>query len=98
MGVRYPAVILINVLGFYNPLRELVQNGVREGFIAKQNEELIVFVDGPKDHSAHEDFDWGRAALEALDRWQSTRSTSLLYDWTKRKEGPTAAGQEIEAA
>ena len=91
------AVILVNVLGFYDPLRELIRNGIREGFIKAENERLILYVDGPEDRNAHEDFDWGRAALETLDQWQSTRSTSLLYDWTKRKAGDASKGAAIEA-
>ena len=53
------AVVLLNVLGFYGPIREMVRNGVRAGFIPPSNEGLIRFVDGPEDMSAHEEFDWG---------------------------------------
>lgn len=63
------AVVLVNVNSYYNPLRELIRNGIREGFIRRENEKLVVFVDGPSDHAAHETFDWGRAAVEAIDAW-----------------------------
>ena len=96
--VRSAAVIVINVLSFYEPLRQLIRNGVREGFIAPQNEQLIIFVDGPEDQSLHEDFDWGQAALAALDQWQDTRNPSLFYDWTKRQAGDVAKGEEMGAA
>ena len=70
----YPAVVLINVLGFYDPLRTLIQTAIIEGFIEPQNECLVLFVDGPPGplyadneewKRAHEEFDWGMAALEA---------------------------------
>lgn len=74
----------MNILGYYDPLRQLVRNGVREGFILERNEKLILFVDGPEDHADHEDYDWGKAALEALDSWQAEHR-EIYYDWTKRK-------------
>ena len=84
--------------GFYDPLRELVRTGVREGFINSINEALLIFVDGPEDQSEHEDFDWGSAALDVLDQWQSSRTPSTLYDWTRRKAGDASVGEAIEAA
>lgn len=92
------AVIVLNVLSFYEPLRQLIRNGVREGFIAPQNEQLVLFVDGPADQGLHDAFDWGRAALDALDQWQDTRNPSLLYDWTKRQTGDAVPGEEMGAA
>jgi len=76
------AVILLNVLSFFDPLRELIQNGLREGYIQPQNENLIIFVDGPTERHAHETYDWGKAALHALHEWQPACEQSL-YDWKK---------------
>lgn len=88
----------MNVLSYYDPLRALIQNGVRDGFIPARNERLILFVDGPADHDAHDDFDWGVAALEALDGWQAEHR-DVYYDWTKRKSGEDLAeGSELAAA
>ena len=92
------AIIAVNVLSYFNPLRELIRTGIREGFVAPRSESLIIFVDGPEDPAEHEDFDWGSATLDALDHWESSRSPDLLYDWTKRKAGDAAKGEEIEAA
>lgn len=93
-----PAAIVMNVLSYYNPLRDLIRNGVREGFIPERNEKLIVFVDGPADHAEHEDYEWGRAALEALDGWQMEHS-EIHYDWTKRKgQDDLSNGSEMAAA
>ena len=82
------AVIVVNVLNYWNPLRELVRNGIESGFITPKNEALLQFVDGPDDLSQHETFDWGKATLEALDKWQGVPSIGY-YDWTARKDGKT---------
>ena len=65
-----PAIVIVNVLGFFNPLRDLIRNGVREGFIQEKSQKLIEFVDGPADHAEHETYDWGKAALRALNEWR----------------------------
>lgn len=92
------AAIVVNVHGYYDPLRQLIRNGVEEGFIAARNEKLILFVDGPANQDEHETFDWGTAALDALDNWQADHR-EIYYDWTKRKgQGDTRAGGEMGAA
>ncbi len=90
----------MNVLSYYNPLRELIRNGVKEGFIASRNEQLIIFVDGPEDLAEHENFDWGKAALGVLEQWreEGARSDDLLYDWTQRKGENASKGEELSAA
>ena len=92
------AAIVVNVLGYYDPLRQLIRNGVREGFIAARNEKLVLFVDGPEDHAEHEAFDWGKAALDTLDGWQAG-NYEVYYDWTKRKGADdTSKDGELNAA
>ena len=54
------AVVLLNVLGFYGPLRDLLRSGVRAGFIQPSNESLVRFVDGPENPEEHATFDWGQ--------------------------------------
>lgn len=76
------------MFNFYDPLRDLIRNGIKNGFIHEKNEQLVLFVEGPADHVEHEDFDWGEAALEALDKWQDV-ATSHYYNWTLRKDGKT---------
>lgn len=90
------AIVVVNVLGYFNPLRELVRNGVREGFIAAANEHLVQFIDGPSDLKAHADFDWGKAAVEALDAWKPTERTHF-YDWTKKGPGEEGTKDPLEA-
>jgi len=94
LGIHDKPVVLLNILSYYNPLRELVRNGVKEGFILPKNEELIVFVDGPPDVAAHETFDWGNAALNALDGWKEDRTHGFRYDWTKTAGSGKELGQD----
>lgn len=75
----------MNILGFWEPFRELVKMGVQAGFIQPQNADLVQFVNGPKDHAEHDTFNWGQAALEAIDGWAAP-DKSGIYDWTKRKD------------
>lgn len=81
------AVVLANILGYFDPVRALIQGGIRDGFIQPAGLELIRFVDGPSDHSLHETFDWGKALLEEIDSWKSDPSYSLGFDWTLPREG-----------
>lgn len=90
LGIHNKPVVLVNVLGFFGPLRSLIQRAISEGFIRPHNEQLVVFVDGPADLSDHQTFDWGSAALAALDGW--TRSGNALFDWTVRENGGKSAG------
>lgn len=76
------AVALLNVLSFWEPLRALLKGSIEAGFIKPENEQLIIFVDGPADTKDHENFDWGKAALEALDNWERG-STNPLFNWSK---------------
>jgi len=84
------AVILLNVLSFYDPLRQLIQNGVEEGYINPSNEKLILFVDGPAAHDEHENFDWGIAALMAIEKYQ-VDDIQQLFNWRKGTDGSPSA-------
>ena len=87
---EFLAVILVNVHGFWDPLRALIKSSVSFGFIKPESENIVVFVDGPEDRSLHEEFDWGPATLAALDKWDSKSIAVLPFDWTKRKSGQGA--------
>ena len=43
--------------------------------------------------SEHETFDWGVAAMEALESW-NVPETKHLYDWTLKMNGSHANGDE----
>ena len=79
-------MVLLNVLNFYDPLRSLIQSGIKEGFIQPHNENLVVFVDGPSDMKEHDTFDWGKAAIDALDGWDGGLVQSLPFDWQKKQD------------
>lgn len=83
LNIHNKPVIVINVFAYYNPLRDLIRNGIREGFIRPENERLVVFVDGPADHSKHESFDWGQAAVDAIDAWEHEKVSTLPFYWNK---------------
>ncbi|KAH8117451.1 hypothetical protein DFH11DRAFT_1575108 [Phellopilus nigrolimitatus] len=84
LAIHDKPVVLLNVLSFYSPLKELIRNGVKAGFIQPSNENLVVFVDGPSDQSQHETFNWGEAALNALDSWNGDTRPIYSYDWSKK--------------
>lgn len=43
-------------------------------------------VDGPADHAAHETFDWGQAAMEAIDAWEHEKVSTLPFFWNKDED------------
>jgi len=83
LGIHNKPVILLNVLGFWDPLRHLIQKAIEDGFVQPRNASLITFVDGPKDYREHETFDWGGGALEALKRWDKSKPFTLPYNWAR---------------
>jgi hypothetical protein len=89
-------VIIANVLSYFDPLRQMIQNGIKEGFIPPQNASLIIFVDGPADPKDHKWFDWGKAILDALDSWDEGQIFPHRFNWTSRADG-TLAEEGVEA-
>lgn len=65
-----------------------MQNGIQSGFILEKNRSLLRFVEGPENYAEHENFDWGKAAVEALNTWEDI-AASHLYNWHLRKDGNT---------
>jgi hypothetical protein len=61
-----PAVLLLNVLRYYDPFRAMLENAAREGFGRTDPTLAITFVDPPDPPDP--DFDWGKSALDALER------------------------------
>ncbi|KAH9161537.1 hypothetical protein EDB89DRAFT_2248329 [Lactarius sanguifluus] len=68
LGIHAKPVVIMNVLGFYDPLRAQIKGAIASGFIKPPNERLVIFIDGPPGTDPT-DFDWGTAALTALDAW-----------------------------
>lgn len=80
-------MILLNVRGYFDPLRAIFQGGVREGFIPPANEQLITIVDDPRrDSDSPEalEWNWGTAAMTAIENWEPIMQNSN-YDWSVRK-------------
>ncbi|BGP17942.1 hypothetical protein JCM10213_003950 [Rhodosporidiobolus nylandii] len=83
IGVHLKPVVLLNVDGFYGPIRQFVDNAVTSGFIPAQNRNFLTFVDGPSAEDAS--FDWGKAALKAIRDWQAQGSggaTPFSFEWS----------------
>jgi len=59
--------------------------GTDAGFIRPCSERLVIFVDGPADPQEHEIFDWGKAALDAIQSWQPGNNNPL-YNWSKSSD------------
>ncbi|KAL0947496.1 hypothetical protein HGRIS_013598 [Hohenbuehelia grisea] len=95
LGIHTKPVVLINVLSYWEPLRQLIQGGVREGFISQANADIIVFVDGPGAGASaeeHETFNWGEAALNAITAW--THETSYRFKWTDSETAASSSAND----
>ncbi|KAG9086305.1 hypothetical protein FS749_003733 [Ceratobasidium sp. UAMH 11750] len=78
LGVHTKPVIVLNVLGYYEPLRQMIQIGVRAGFIKPQNASFVTILDAPSDG------DWGAALLEALRTWKPDAGAGYKWTWTEQ--------------
>lgn len=89
------AVVLLNVLSYFEPLRQLIKNGISEGYIHISSEDIIIFVDGPESQSDHGNFDWGKAAVEAIKGWKANHRP--LFNWELRKDGKESTQGSLDA-
>lgn len=76
------AVVIVNVLGFYDPLRTLIKGAIASGFIKPTYERIVTFVDGPPGVDPTS-FDWGTAALAVLDAWSPPGPG--IFKWNKNR-------------
>jgi len=81
LNIHNKAVVILNVCGYYDSLRSLVKRGIAEGFIRPESENLVTFVDGPEDHAEHETFDWGQAAIHAIESWDAENVRAYPFQW-----------------
>jgi hypothetical protein len=97
---------VVNVLGFFNHLREFIRTAVQTGFIRPDNERLLTFVDGPSiaaespsssEIQAHESFDWGAASLKALEDWDADSIHTQSYDWSVNVPPETDRNDNLDA-
>ncbi|KZV68081.1 hypothetical protein PENSPDRAFT_582937 [Peniophora sp. CONT] len=80
IGIHDKPVILVNVFGFWEPLRALIKTSIASGFIRKDCDSLVIFVDGPEDHAAHASYDWGMEVMKHIDNWKGAPKS--FYKWT----------------
>ena len=72
----------MNVNGFWDPLRALIDNATEEGFIQPKNQDLVTFV-SPPDGKVN-GFDWGAATIQALESWMPPTEGGLFV-WKEDK-------------
>ncbi|KAF5379889.1 hypothetical protein D9757_007191 [Collybiopsis confluens] len=86
IGIHDKPVVLLNVCSYYDPIRNMIQRAIDDGFIQSYNDRLIILVDGPQDLEQHEDYDWGSAALKAVESWRKGEGKPI-FTWTGRMNG-----------
>ncbi|KAG9047603.1 hypothetical protein FS837_001861 [Tulasnella sp. UAMH 9824] len=87
IGINQKPVIILNVNGFYEPLRTLIDGAIKEAFIQENGRRLVTFIDPPPGVAAI-DFDWGQAAVDAIDSWEGPETSLFTWD-EKGKWGST---------
>lgn len=83
LGIHAKPVVLLNVAGFFAPLKAFVDNAVREGFIGEHNRQFLAFVDCPAG-TDEATFDWGGAALALMREWERQGNgggKQFGFDW-----------------
>ncbi|KAG8678789.1 hypothetical protein FRC09_019543, partial [Ceratobasidium sp. 395] len=78
LGIHLKPVIVLNVLGYYEPLRQMIQTGIQAGFIKAPNASLVKIIDVPSDG------DWGKALLEALRTWRPDAEAGYKWSWSEQ--------------
>ncbi|CAE6441828.1 hypothetical protein BN14_02056 [Rhizoctonia solani AG-1 IB] len=76
LGIHLKPVVVVNARGYYEPLKLLIQNGVREGFIKPANASLVTILDPPSDG------DWGKALVQVLGTWKPDEAAGYKWDWS----------------
>lgn len=86
LGIHTKPVVLLSINNFYSPLRTFVKQATDSGFIKKEKESFLIFIDPPSLFTAGVEgesskFDWGEAALEAVKEWHSKQAGVRLVTW-----------------
>ncbi|KAG8831323.1 hypothetical protein FRC17_003276 [Serendipita sp. 399] len=95
LAIHDKPVVLVNVLNYYNPLREQLRVAIEAGFVRAENLQLLTFVDGPEDLNEHIEYDWGTAVVKVLDEWKPTGWKGFGFDWTKKQSGQMTPMQAV---
>src|SRR5262249_41682182 len=48
LGLYVNPIVIVNVRGFYDPLRDLLETAIRERFMDERHRDMWTFVDGPE--------------------------------------------------
>ncbi|KAH7107299.1 hypothetical protein BKA62DRAFT_764715 [Auriculariales sp. MPI-PUGE-AT-0066] len=83
LSIHNKPVVLVNIYGYWEPLRALINNANGAGFIHPENVSLVSFIDGPSDHGQHVDYDWGADVLRFLDAWEPHKWAGYGFDWSR---------------
>ena len=75
-------------MNYFEPLRALIEGGIKSGFIRAASRNLAVFVDGPADLAQHTQFDWGQATMKALEEWEG--APPGIFSWGTGKAAQEA--------
>lgn len=58
-----------------------MKTSIASGFIRKDNDSLLIFVDGPTDHAEHAAYDWGAEVMKHIESWKGAPKLGF-YKWT----------------
>lgn len=67
LAIHKRKVLLLNVAGFYTPLRQQIERATADGFITPSNSRLVRFLE--REEGEGEAWNWGREALRAMEEW-----------------------------
>ncbi|EST05082.1 ABC transporter-like protein [Kalmanozyma brasiliensis GHG001] len=90
LGIHRKPMVLLNVNGFYSPLKQQIDLAVEEGFISKAGQQLVSFIDCDPSNIAA----CGDAVLAESVRLAKELSAngSGYWDWNK-PQGPTSTAE-----
>ncbi|GAA5998567.1 hypothetical protein JCM5350_003856 [Sporobolomyces pararoseus] len=102
LGIQAKPVLLLNVNGYYSPLRVFIEGAIEAGFLSPTHRNFLIFVEDPsyshlpspalahgEGTFQHESFDWGQAALDAIKHWKEQGTGGAIpfdFPWHEDKD------------
>ncbi|GAA6005811.1 hypothetical protein JCM11491_004019 [Sporobolomyces phaffii] len=89
LQIQAKPVVLLNVNGYYSALRTFVEGAIDAGFLSPTHRNFLLFIDGPPPSSASTDFDWGKAALDAIRLWKEQGTGGAVpfdFPWNEDRD------------
>lgn len=90
LGIHRKPIILVNVAGFFEPLRVLVQKAIEDEFIAAAGRHIISFVD---EADARREGGWGKAVVAQVQKANKELQASNMqgyFDWRSKPKADEA--------